>query len=77
MTFSAIERIYGNNVLQRKKTLDEVPEKIRENVKSYVLSEDPSFFDVVEDTPVEEEVDSTDKKHDRTPVSGGAVEDGE
>lgn len=79
MTFSAIERIYGNNVRNGKKTLDEVPEKIRENVKAYVLSVDPTFFDVEEpveeETPVEDPA-QTEAESDTpsAPTTGGGSE---
>lgn len=75
MTFSAIERIYGNNVLNGRKTIDEVPEKIRENVKAYVLSVDPTFFDVAEETEETLVEESTETEPTTTPsVSTGGGE---
>ena len=55
---SALARIYGKHVLSGKKSIDEVPETIREEVKEYVLSVDPNFFDVPEE-PVVEPTDET------------------
>ena len=49
---SALARIYGKYVLAGKKSIDEVPETIRDEVREYVLSIDPNFFDVPEE-PVE------------------------
>ena len=55
---SAIVKIYGNNVLRGKKSFDEVPDKIKNEVKEYILSVDPNFFDVPEE-PVEEPTEET------------------
>ena len=52
--FSAIAKIYGNNVMNKRKTMEEVPTKISEEVREYILSVNPTFFDVLEETPVEE-----------------------
>lgn len=53
--FSAIAKIYGNNVMNGRKSFEEVPEKISEEVREYILSEKPNFFDVPKE-PIEEEV---------------------
>ena len=60
--FSAIVKLYGNNVLNKRKTMEEVPAKISAEVKAYVLSENPSFFD-------EEESPSTDDEDDESCLS--------
>lgn len=49
--FSAIARIYGNNVMNGRKSFEEVPAKISEEVREYILSEKPNFFDVEEPAP--------------------------
>lgn len=74
---SALAKIYGKHVLSGKKSLDEVPETIREEVKEYVLSVDPHFFDVSEDTVEETPVEDTDKmpqKNAPISTSGGSEE---
>ena len=55
---SALAKIYGKHVLSGKKSIDEVPETIRDEVREYVLSIDPNFFDVPEE-PVEEPTEET------------------
>ena len=74
---SALAKIYGKHVLSGKKSLDEVPETIREKVKEYILSVDPHFFDVSEDTVEETPVEDTDKmpqKNAPISTSGGSEE---
>ena len=61
---SALAKIYGKHVLAGKKSIDEVPETIRDEVREYVLSIDPNFFDVPEE-PVEE---PTEEPTEETPV---------
>ena len=59
---SALAKIYGKHVLAGKKSIDEVPETIRDEVREYVLSIDPNFFDVPEgpvEEPVEEPTEET------------------
>ena len=59
---SALAKIYGKHVLAGKKSIDEVPETIRDEVREYVLSIDPNFFDVPEEPieePIEEPVEET------------------
>ena len=58
--FSAIVKIYGNNVINGRKTFEEVPAKISEDVRDYILSINPTFFDVPEETPVEEVPEETE-----------------
>lgn len=73
---SALAKIYGKHVLSGKKSIDEVPETIREEVKEYVLSIDPNFFDAPEET-VEEPVDESAETQTEEPtpvVSGGSEE---
>ena len=55
---SALAKIYGKHVLAGKKSIDEVPETIRDEVREYVLSIDPNFFGVPEE-PVEEPTEET------------------
>ena len=55
---SALAKIYGKHVLAGKKSIDEVPETIRDEVREYVLSVYPNFFDVPEE-PVEEPTEET------------------
>ena len=71
--FSAIVKIYGNNVMNGRKSFDEVPAKIKEEVREYILSEKPNFFDVPEEEPVEEAPEdvSTEDPAPSTPVTGG------
>lgn len=65
---SALAKIYGKHVLSGKKSIDEVPETIREEVKEYVLSVDPNFFDVPEE-PIEEPVEEpVEEPTEETPV---------
>lgn len=65
---SAIVKIYGNNVLRGKKSFDEVPDKIKDEVKEYILSIDPEFFGTEEDnTPEEPEQPSEDEGNDNPP----------
>ena len=61
---SALAKIYGKHVLAGKKSIDEVPETIRDEVREYVLSIDPNFFDVPEE-PIEEPVEEPTEE---TPV---------
>ena len=61
---SALAKIYGKHVLAGKKSIDEVPKTIRDEVREYVLSIDPNFFDVPEE-PVEE---PTEEPTEETPV---------
>lgn len=42
--FTAIVRIYGNHIIKGTKLFEEVPENIKDDVKEYVLSLDPTFF---------------------------------
>lgn len=65
---SALAKIYGKHVLAGKKSIDEVPETIRDEVREYVLSIDPNFFDVPEE-PIEEPVEEpTEEPTEETPV---------
>ena len=61
---SALAKIYGKHVLAGKKSIDEVPETIRDEVKEYVLSIDPNFFDVPE-----EPVNDNSETNAETPTS--------
>lgn len=61
---SALAKIYGKHVLAGKKSIDEVPETIRDEVREYVLSIDPNFFDVPEE-PIEEPIEEPTEE---TPV---------
>ena len=69
---SALAKIYGKHVLAGKKSIDEIPETIRDEVREYVLSIDPNFFDVPEE-PVEEtpEEEPTEEPAPSTPITGG------
>lgn len=74
---SAIVKIYGNNVLRGRKSFDDVPESIKDDVKAYILSVDPEFFGTEEEpTPEEPETPSEDEDKDKPPVSGGGTESG-
>lgn len=57
--FSAIVKLYGNNVLNKRKDMKEVPAKISAEVKAYVLSENPSFFDEEDSSPTDDEDDES------------------
>ena len=68
---SAIVKIYGNNVIRGRKSFDDVPENIKDNVKAYILSIDPEFFGTEEEpTPEEPEKPSENEGEDNSPVSG-------
>lgn len=65
---SALAKIYGKHVLAGKKSIDEVPETIRDEVREYVLSIDPNFFDVPEE-PIEEPIEEpVEEPTEETPV---------
>ena len=73
---SALAKIYGKHVLAGKKSIDEVPETIRDEVREYVLSIDPNFCDVPEE-PIEEPIEEpteepieepTEEPTEETPV---------
>lgn len=40
----AIVKIYGNHIIRGTKLFEEVPENIKQEVKDYILSIDPTFF---------------------------------
>lgn len=71
---SALAKIYGKHVLSGKKTIDEVPETIKEEVREYVLSIDPNFFDVPEEPTVETpEENPTEGKYTPVDTSGETI----
>lgn len=73
--FSAIAKIYGNNVMNGRKSFEEVPAKIKEEVREYILSEKPNFFDVPEEEPVEAPVEEpTEDPAPSTSVTGEGEE---
>lgn len=71
---SAIVKIYGKNVLSGKKSFEDVPDSIKDDVKEYILSVDPHFFD--EDTSSENtppENTSNDTTESPTGGAGSSV----
>lgn len=63
--FSAIVKIYGNNVRNGRKTFEEVPSNISDKVREYILTLDPNFFDSDEE-PVIEPIDEGNTHQDST-----------
>lgn len=72
--FSAIVKIYGNNVMNGRKSFEEVPAKISEDVRAYILTENPTFFDVPEEEPVEEAPVEEPTEDPVNPVVSGSGE---
>ena len=71
---SAIAKIYGKNVLSSKKSFEDVPDSIKDDVKEYILSVDPHFFDediTSENTPPENT--SNDTTESPTGGAGSSV----
>ena len=50
---SALAKIYGKHVLSGKKSFDDVPESLKEEVREYILSVNPHFFDTDIDNSVD------------------------
>lgn len=75
MNFSAIVKIYGNNVMNGRKTFDEVPTKISEDVRDYILSVNPTFFDEPEEIPVEKTPEDTKAEKTSAGSSSGSDEE--
>lgn len=73
--FSAIVKIYGNNVINGRKTFEEVPSKIADDVREYILTQKPDFFDIAGETdePVEEK-ETPETSASQPTISGGGEE---
>lgn len=64
----AIVKIYGNHVLNGTRKFKDVPVSIADEVREYILSVDPDFFDPDEE-PIEENL--SEPVNDTSATSGG------